>query len=43
MRCIVYYNRGPFSGFLDFGVSGEDDPTIAERIAGLDVIMIRFM
>ena len=42
MRCIVYYNRGPFSGYLDFGVASENDPVIAERIKGLDVIAIRF-
>lgn len=42
MRCIVHYNRGPFSGYLEFGVSSESDPVIAERIKGLDVIAIRF-
>lgn len=42
MRCIVCYNRGPFTGYLDFGVKSEDDPKIAEMIKGLDVISIHF-
>lgn len=40
MRCIIYY-RTPIGrnnytdGYLDFGVSSKDDPTIAEKIIGL--------
>jgi hypothetical protein len=42
MRCIVCYRRGPFTGYLDFGVASQNDPVIAEMTAGLDVISIRF-
>jgi hypothetical protein len=42
MRCIVCYRRGPFFGYLDFGVTGQDDPVIAENIKGLQIVRIIF-
>lgn len=28
MRCVISYQRGPFWGLLEFGVTSADDPRI---------------
>lgn len=36
MRCFIYYKRGPFSGMLEIGVNGSNDPKINIERAKLE-------
>lgn len=35
MRCNIFYRRGPFTGYTDFGIANPDDPVIAQECAKL--------
>jgi hypothetical protein len=37
MRCIICYKKGYCTGYLDFGVTGKDDPVIVERVKELNL------